>query len=117
STCSARSACPLRSAFDRSARRRTHACTGRCTPRSTLWAVELRREKSRGRPQDRVRPAQLTHFLLQLDQALGLAGRGPGTVPLVNLGLHDPIPQSLRIDPELLAHTAKRSRPRRWIAP
>src|SRR5699024_10248185 len=115
STCSARSACPLRSASDRSARRRTHACAGLCTPRSTLWAVELRREKSRRRPQDRVRPAQLTYFLLQLDQALGLAGRGPGTVPLVNLGLHDPIPQSLGIDPELLAHTTERARPRRWI--
>src|SRR5699024_917012 len=57
----------------------------------------------------------LTYFLLQLDQALGLAGRGPGTVPLVNLGLHDPIPQSLGIDPELLAHTTERARPRRWI--
>src|SRR5699024_12336269 len=97
--------------------RREHACSGRKMPRATMWAVELRREKSRGSPQDRVRPAQLTHFLLQLELALGLAGRGPGTVPLVNLGLHDPVPQSLRIDPEQLAHTAKRSRPRRWIAP
>src|SRR5690625_151573 len=34
---------------------------------------------------------------------------------LVDLGLHDPVPQSLGIDPELLAHTAERSRPRRWI--
>src|SRR5699024_5255222 len=115
STCSARSACPLRSASDRSARRRTHACAGLCTPRSTLWAVELRREKSRRRPQDRVRPAQLTHFLLQFDQALGLASRGSGTVSLVDLRLHDPIPQSLGIDPELLAHTTERARPRRWI--
>src|SRR5699024_7018770 len=115
STCSARSACPLRSASDRSARRRTHACAGLCTPRSTLWAVELRREKSRRRPQDRVRPAQLTHFLLQFDQALGLASRGSGTVSLVDLRLHDPIPQGLGIDPELLAHTTERARPRRWI--
>src|SRR5699024_7362308 len=115
STCSARSACPLRSASDRSARRRTHACAGLCTPRSTLWAVELRREKSRRRPQDRVRPAQLTHFLLQFDQALGLASRGSGTVSLVDLRLHDPIPQSLGIDPELLAHTTERARPHRWI--
>src|SRR5699024_10624524 len=115
STCSARSACPLRSASDRSARRRTHACAGLCTPRSTLWAVELRREKSRRRPQDRVRPAQLTHFLLQFDQALGLASRGSGTVSLVDLRLHDPIPQSLGIDPELLAHTTERARPRRCI--
>ena len=53
----------------------------------------------------------------QLDQALGLAGRGPGTVPLVDLGLHNPVPQSLGIDPQLLAHTAERARPRRWIAP
>src|SRR5699024_2984213 len=28
---------------------------------------------------------------------------------------HDPIPQSLGIDPELLAHTTERARPRRWI--
>src|SRR5699024_9462421 len=82
---------------------------------STLWAVELRREKSRGRPQDRVRPAQLTHFLLQFDQALGLASRGSGTVSLVDLGLHDPVPQSLGIDPELLAHPTERARPSRWI--
>src|SRR5699024_9588861 len=49
------------------------------------------------------------------DQALGLASRGSGTVSLVDLRLHDPIPQSLGIDPELLAHTTERARPRRWI--
>src|SRR5699024_5165767 len=54
-------------------------------------------------------------FLLQFDQALGLASRGSGTVSLVDLGLHDPVPQSLGIDPELLAHTTERARPRRWI--
>ena len=64
------------------------------------------RKKPRPTSGSGVRPAQLTHFLLQLDQALGLAGRGPGTVPLVDLGLHNPVPQSLRIDPQLLAHTA-----------
>src|SRR5699024_1523571 len=36
---------------------------------------------------------------------------------LVDLGLHDPVPQSLGIDPELLAHTTERSRLRRWILP
>src|SRR5699024_4541439 len=43
------------------------------------------------------------------------ASRGSGTVPLVDLRLHDPIPQSLGIDPELLAHTTERARPHRWI--
>src|SRR5699024_6015542 len=69
------------------------------------------------RLQDRVRPAQLVHFFLQLSEPLGVAGRGPGPVALVDLGLHNPVPQSLGIDPELLAHTAERTRPRRWIPP
>src|SRR5699024_3374410 len=90
-------------------------CSSDLTSRSSLWAVELRCEKSRGRLQNRVRPAQLAHFFLQLSEPLGVAGRGPGSVALVDLGLHDPVPQSLGIDPELLAHTAERSRPRRWI--
>src|SRR5699024_1352469 len=57
------------------------------------------------------------HFLLQLSEPLGIAGRGSRPMALVDLGLHAPVPQSLGIDPELLAHTTERSRPRRWIPP
>src|SRR5699024_6817344 len=115
STCSARGACPLRSPSDGSARSRRHAGAGLGTPRTALWAVELRPDTSRRPHQDRDRPWQLSHFRLQFDQALGLASRGSGTVSLVDLRLHDPTPQSLGIDPELLAHTTERARPRRWI--
>lgn len=53
-------------------------------------------ELSRGRPQDRVGTAQFAHFLLQLAHALGFAGRGAGTVAFIDLGLLDPIAQSLK---------------------
>ena len=55
------------------------------------------------------------HFFLQLSEPLGVAGRDPGSVALVDRGLHYPVPQRFGIDLELLAHTAERSRPRRRI--
>jgi hypothetical protein len=47
-----------------------------------VWAVELRREKSRCRLQDGVRTLELTVLLLQRLDPFRLAGRGPGVSPL-----------------------------------
>jgi hypothetical protein len=56
----------------------------------TVVGVELRREESRRRPQDRVRAAQLAVLAFQLGQALRVTGRGSGPVAGVDLGLVDP---------------------------
>lgn len=70
-----------------------------CSSRSTLtWAGSGRaaRRKSRGRPQDLVRPAQVPHFAPQLSELVLLFG-GEQVVPLagvgLGLGLPDPVPQ------------------------
>ena len=55
-----------------------------------MWAVELRREESRCRLQDRVGPLQLTVLLLELFDPLGISGRGPGNPAFVDVGLVDP---------------------------
>ena len=52
-------------AHRRSARLRTPHGARRCSRRSPLWAVELRREESRRGLQDRVGPPELTVLLLE----------------------------------------------------
>ena len=63
------------------------------------WAVELRREESRGRLQDRVRPPQLTVLLLQLLEPPRLVTRDPRTGPRIDLDLLDPAPQLVAVMP------------------
>ena len=68
-------------------------------PPSSVWAVELRREESRRRLQDRVRPAKLAHLLLQgLDPGPLLAGdtrdRAVVDIGLAHPGPHRPPPRS-----------------------
>src|SRR5918995_2328277 len=70
-----------------------------------LWAVELRREESRRRFQDRVRPAQLAHLPLQLRDPGLLRRVHPGRLPLLDPGLLDPVPQRVGVDPQLLTDT------------
>jgi hypothetical protein len=65
----------------RSARPRTCPGSRRCSRRLPLWAVQLRREESRCRLQNRVRPPQLANVTLQLRDPGRLAGRRAG--PLV----------------------------------
>lgn len=48
--------------------------------------VELSGEKSRGRPQDLIRPAQLPHLAPQLGELFLLLG-GEQVVPLTGVGL------------------------------
>jgi hypothetical protein len=64
-------------------------------------AVELRREESRRRPQDRIRPTQLAVLLLQLSQAGCVGGGRPGSVAGIDLGLGDPVAQGVGVDAEL----------------
>ena len=63
--------------------------------------AQLRREESRCRLQDRVRPTQFTDLTFQLgDPDRRIGGRPqPGTG--INLGLGHPTAQGLRIDPQL----------------
>ena len=110
--CSGRSAGPCRSA-----RPRTGPCERRCTPRSPLWAVELRRKESRRTVQDRVRPAQLAVLALRLDQTLRVTRRGPRPVTGVDLGLGHPAPQRLWLDPQLLTSPTHRAGPRSQVLP
>src|SRR4051794_17769628 len=76
-----------------------------------MWAVELRREESRGRLEDLVGPAQLRVLLLQRLQLLRLRGRRPGPDTGVHLRLPHPLAQRLRSrDPQL-----RRDRPNRLV--
>src|SRR4051794_7731720 len=76
-----------------------------------MWAVELRREESRGRLEDLVGPAQLRVLLLQRLQLLRLRGRRPGPDTGVHLPLPHPLAQRLRSrDPQL-----RRDRPNRLV--
>src|SRR3954453_14937966 len=76
-----------------------------------MWAVELRREESRGGLEDLVGPAQLRVLLLQRLQLLRLRGRRPGPDTGVHLRLPHPLAQRLRSrDPQL-----RRDRPNRLV--
>src|SRR3954463_16258838 len=76
-----------------------------------MWAVELRREESRGRLEDLVGPAQLRVLLLQRLQLLRLRGRRPLPDTGVYLRLPHPLAQRLRSrDPQL-----RRDRPDRLV--
>src|SRR5262245_26925559 len=86
----------------RSARPRTVRGGRRCSRRSALWAVELRREESRRRPQDRVRPAQLTHLALQLADPGTVKRRRPRPFASIDLRGPDPLAQRLRADRQLV---------------
>src|SRR5581483_8500565 len=79
------------------ARLRTRRGARRCNAPSLLWAVELRREESRRRLQDRVRPTQLPVLLLERLDPLRLRRGRPRAQPIVNVGLADPEPH--RLDP------------------
>src|SRR3954470_16794988 len=85
SRCWGRSTLPRRAGRCRSARPRSSPGGNRCSELAWLWAVELRREKSRCRLQDRVRAAQLADFLLQLTDPPSLIGRNAGNVAAVDL--------------------------------
>src|SRR5581483_4993789 len=76
---------------------RTRCGARRCNARSLLWAVELRREESRRRLQDRVRPTQLPHLLLERLDPFRLRRGRPRAQPIVDIGLANPEPH--RLDP------------------
>lgn len=65
--------------------------------------------KSRGRFQDLVGPTQFPHLTLELGQPLGVIARGAWPDPAVDLGLTDPVPQRLGVDPELIGDPLDRS--------
>jgi hypothetical protein len=58
-----------------------------------------------------VGPAQLAVLLLELGQPLRVAGRDARPHTAVDLGLADPVPQSLGMHPQLLRHPADRTAP------
>ncbi len=66
-------------------------------------AVELRREESRCRLEDRLAPAQQGVLPFELLEVLTLFGRGAGAPAAVDLGLADPLAQRLGADAELIA--------------
>ncbi|GAU70608.1 transposase, partial [Streptomyces sp. NBRC 110611] len=78
---------------------------------AATWAGSGRaeRRKSRGRPQDLVRPAQFPHLAPQLGEFFLLLG-GEWVVPLAGicLGLANPAAQGLVMHAEFLGHTADR---------
>ncbi len=109
---SERSGRPCRAGPRRSDRLRVRHGRSRRTPRSTLWAVDLRREKSRCLRQDRVRSPRLTILPFQLRDGFCVAGCGVRTHATIDLGLLDPRPRRFRMHAELLADPFERSRPR-----
>src|SRR4051812_12450062 len=74
-----------------------------------MWAVELRREESRGRLEDLVGPTQLRVLLLQRLQLLRLRGRRPRPDTGVHLRLPHPLAQRLGSrDPQLCGDRSDR---------
>ena len=100
------------------------AVSRRCSPRSPRpapdgprpgrlldLAVELRRgEKRCGRAQDLVRAAELADLPLQLADPRGVVGGDARPQTTIDLGLADPGPQRLRMDPELVSDPLDRPR-------
>src|SRR5690606_14468819 len=74
----------------------------RCSRRSALWAVELRREESRRGLEDRVRPTQLLHLLLEGLDPRGVLTRRAGLQALVDVSSLDPLAHRLDAVPELV---------------
>jgi len=64
----------------------------------TPVAVELRREESRSRLQDRVRPAQLPVLLLEFSDPLTILRRQTRRGAVVDVGLCDPLAHRLDAD-------------------
>src|SRR5262245_26261448 len=67
-----------------------------------MWAVELRREESRRRLQDLIRPTQLLHLTLELPHPGPLIRRQPRALTSVGLSPPDPLAQRLMVHAELL---------------
>src|SRR5690606_21313654 len=84
------------------ARLRTGHGGRRCSRRSALWAVELRREESRRGLEDRVRPTQLLHLLLEGLDPRGVLTRRAGLQALVDVSSLDPLAHRLDAVPELV---------------
>jgi hypothetical protein len=74
-----------------------------------MWAVELRREESRGRSQNLVRASELTVLLLEALELGPFFGAQPGSLAPVDLGLAHPRSQRLIADPELAGDSAHHS--------
>ncbi len=89
----------------------SHHLSNHTAPRG----AQLRREESRRRRQDRIRPAELPVLPLQLGQLVRVAARGPGPAARIDLGLTDPATQRLGVDAELLTDPTGRSEPRRRV--
>lgn len=94
-------------------RTRSAPCTGRCTGRSTQWALTLRREESRRAAQDLIGSAQLTVLSLQDTDTLSVRGGRAGVVTGIDLNLADPASQRLGVDAELVAHPFEAASTRR----
>src|SRR6516164_2295776 len=83
-----------------------------------LWAVELRREESRRRLEDLIRPAQLGVLPPQPPDLRRLLSRHAGPGARVHLGLADPLTQRLRgPDAQLVGDCADRRPVRGVIRP
>src|SRR5207245_9473773 len=68
----------------------------RCRRPSLLWAVELRREESRRRSEDRVRAPELLDLLTQRRELRRVCGRNPRRHTVIDVGLTHPRPHRLR---------------------
>ena len=101
STSSGRSGSQPRTGPGRSARPRGRRGARRCSRRSPESAVELRRGEKRRRPQDLVGSAELFDLTLKISDSTGFLAGHAGPVPLIDLGLDHPVPQRLRVDPQL----------------
>ena len=83
----------------------------------TVWAVELRREESRRRLQDLVRPAELTHFSLEIVDAPLLLTRDARADTSVDLRPVDPVAQGVFVDAELLTYPGQRTARGQRVSP
>ena len=95
----------------RSARPRKDHDGRRCR-RSSMTAVDLGREETRRRLEDRVRSAQLPVLTLKRFQMLTLISREPSPAIFVDLDPGHPLPNCLRCRPELLRDRTDRLPPR-----